>query len=121
MRAIVHFSVGVTGMLLVLSVLDLAYREEFLLTFASGYWALVPDLGWLLLRLGFPGAATLWKSVFNSALGNLFWFAPLIDAAEPVDRVFEMTGAFALLTVGVAVYYVRNDWDAERTPPARNR
>ena len=114
MRAIVHFSLGVSGMLLVLAFRDLGYRREFLLTFASGFWAMVPDLGWLLLRVGLPEAASLWKALFNSPLGNLFWFAPILDAAEPVDRVFEMTSAFVLLGVGVAVYYLLNDWEAER-------
>lgn len=111
MRAIVHFSVGVSGMLLVLTAVRLDARREFLLTFASGFWSLVPDLGWLLLRLELPGAATLWKAVFNSALGNLFWFAPLLDAAEPVNRVVEMTGAMALLGASVAVHYALNDWN----------
>lgn len=121
MRAIVHFSLGVSGMLLILSFLDLEYRREFLLMFASGYWALVPDLGWLLLRLGMPGAAILWKTVFNSPIGNLFWFAPLLDAAEPVNRVFEMTSAFLLLGAGIGVYYVTTDWDADATTTAKGR
>lgn len=110
-RAIVHFSLGVSGMLLILTFVDLEYKHEFVMTFASGIWALVPDLGWLLLRIEMPGAADLWKSVFNSALGHVFWFHPLLDGMEPVNRVFEMTSAFVLLAAGVAMYYFGNDWD----------
>lgn len=121
MRAIVHFSVGVSGMLLLLSVLRLEYRHAFVLMFASGYWALIPDVGWLLLRLGLPDIAALWKTVFNSPFGNLFWFAPLLDAAEPVNRVVEMTGAFVLLGAGIVVYYVTTDWDAVSPTPHSTR
>jgi hypothetical protein len=114
MRAMVHFSVGLCGGVLLLLAFDLDDRHEFLLMFASGLWALVPDLGWLLLRLGLPGAATLWKAVFNSPLGNLFWFAPLLDAMEPVNRVLEMTSAFALLAVAVLAHYYLSTWDGNR-------
>lgn len=121
MRAIVHFSVGVSGMLFILSLINLAYRRAFLLMFASGYWALVPDMGWLLLRLDMPVAAGHWQAVFNSPLGYLFWFAPLLDAAEPVTPVYEMAGAFLLLSTGIAVYYVTTDWDDDSTTKAENR
>lgn len=110
-RAFVHFSVGVSGMLVVLTFVHLEYRREFLLMFASGLWALVPDLGWLLLRVGTPEAAALWKAVFNSFLGNLFWFHPVLDGMEPVNRVFEMTSGFVLLGLGITLYYFANDWE----------
>lgn len=115
MRAIAHFSVGVSGMLLLLLFVNLDHRREFLLTFVSGFWAMTPDLGWLLLRTGMPGTATLWKAVFNSPFGYLFWFHPLLDAAEPENRVIEMAGAFLLLGFSVSLYYFRNDWESDRT------
>jgi hypothetical protein len=111
MRAFVHFSVGVSGMLFCLLFIELEPRHEFLALFASGLWALVPDLGWLLLRIGLPGSAALWKQLFNSLLGNLFWFHPVLDAIEPENRVFEMVGGFALLGLAVSIYYLLNDWD----------
>lgn len=111
MRAFVHFSLGVSGMLLVLTFVNLDNRHEFLLMFASGCWALVPDLGWLLLRTGMPEAAALWKSIFNSWLGYLFWFHPLLDGLEPVDRVVEMTSGFVFLAFSITLYYFANDWD----------
>ena len=114
MRAFVHFSVGVSGMLLLLSFVDLEFRRQFLAMFASGLWALVPDVGWLLLRVGLPEAATLWKALFNSPLGNLFWFHPVLDAIEPENRVFEMVGGVALLGFAVGAYYLLNDWEADR-------
>lgn len=115
MRAMVHFSLGASVMMIVLAFRGLENRQEFLLIFASGYWALVPDLGWLLLRLGVPRGAMVWKTVFNSPLGNLFWFAPILDAVEPVTPVFEMVSAFVLLSVGIVTYYFKNDWDDDRT------
>lgn len=110
-QAFVHYSVGVSGMLFLLLLVDLDYRQEFLLTFASGFWALVPDLGWLLLRIDMPVAAAVWKATFNSIVGNVFWFHSFIDAHESGDRVVEMTGAFVLLGVAVVAYYVGNDWE----------
>ena len=112
MRAFVHFSVGVSGMLVILLFVERRFRQQFLLMFASGLWALVPDLGWLLLRLGRPGAAAVWKRVFSSAFGLAFWFHPILDAAEPDNRVYEMGGAFVLLGAAVVLYYLFNDWDA---------
>lgn len=114
MRAFVHFSVGVSGMLFLLLLTDFEYRRQFLLMFASGLWALVPDLGWLLLRVGMADVATLWKELFNSPLGNLFWFHPILDAAEPENRVYEMVGGFVLLGFSVGAYYLLNDWESDR-------
>ena len=113
MRAIVHFSVGVSGMLIILLFVDLCDRKSFVLMFASGFWALVPDLGWLLLRLDMKEGALIWKAIFNSPAGNVFWFAPVIDGMEPVDRVIEMTTAFTLLGVSATIYYFYNDWDID--------
>lgn len=111
MRAIVHFAVGISGMLLVLTYLDLGYRREFLLMFASGFWALIPDLGFVLLRIIGPGVASVWKRVFNSVFGNLFWFHTVLDDLESADDVLELVGALVLLAAAISVYYVSNDWE----------
>ena len=116
MRSIVHFSLGVSVMLVVLTFVNLDYRHEFLLMFLSGFWAMVPDLGWLLLRIGMPGTAAVWKAVFNSPLGLIFWLSPYLDGLEPVNRVFEMTSAFTMLGIGIVVYYFGNDWEGHSRP-----
>jgi len=112
-RAFVHFSVGVSGILLLFTLINLDNRREFLLMFFSGFWAVIPDIGWLLLRINMPTAANIWKAVFNSPLGNIFWFHPFIDANEPENRVVEMTSGFILLGVAVITYYFANDWKCE--------
>jgi len=115
MRAFAHFSVGASGMLFLLLFVTLDRRREFLLPFASGFWALVPDLGWLLLRVDGPETAAVWKAVFNSLLGYLFWFHPIMDAYES-NRILEMAGSASLLGLAVAAYYVGNDWERDRPP-----
>lgn len=100
-------------MLFALVFVELAYRHEFLITFSSGLWALIPDLGWLLLKLQLPEAATVWKATFNSVLGYLFWFHPLLDSHEWIGRLGEMLASFVLLILGVTVYYLANDWEAD--------
>lgn len=121
MRAIVHFSVGVSGMLLLLLLLDLEERYDFVLMFASGFWALVPDLGWVLLRVDMGGVAILWKTLFNSAIGNVFWFHPFLDASEPDSAVIELTSAFVLMFCSVGLYYFANTWNDDRDPRPRRR
>jgi Na+-transporting NADH:ubiquinone oxidoreductase subunit NqrB len=61
------------------------------------------------------GAAIVWKTVFNSVLGNFFWFHPALDAAEPDSRVIELTSAFVLIVFAVGIYYLANDWNSTRT------
>ena len=100
---------------MLLLLVDLEERYDFLLMFASGLWALVPDIGWVLLRVDLVGAAVIWKTVFNSILGNLFWFHPILDAAEPDSRVIELTGAFVLIVLAVGIYYLANDWNPTGT------
>lgn len=102
-------------MLFILLFANLEYRREFLLMFASGLWALVPDLGWWFLRVDMPVAAATWKTVFNSAFGYLFWLHPFIDANEFDSRVLEMTSGFVILGLAVTTYYFANDWEARQT------
>lgn len=97
-----------------LLLVDLNNRQDFLLIFTSGLWALVPDLGWLLLRVGLPETATLWKTVFNSVFGLIFWFHPVLDTIEPDNRVYEMTGGFVLLSFAVVMFSVANDWEDDK-------
>jgi hypothetical protein len=65
----------------------------------------------VLLRVGRSDAARAWQGAFDSPLGLLFWFHPVLDALEPEQRVYELTGGVGLLVLGVAVFAVANDWD----------
>ena len=113
MDAIVHFAVGLTGGLLVLLFVDWPHRREFLFTFASGVWALVPDGHWMLTEFGIDGPAAVWKALHTTALANLFWFHRFLDTHETGRRNLEMGVSLLLLFVAVGLYYVANDWGAE--------
>jgi hypothetical protein len=113
MDALVHFAVGLTGGLLVLLFVDWPPRREFLFTFGSGVWALVPDGHWMLTEFGLDGPATVWKSLHTTALANLFWFHRFLDGHETGRGKLEMGASLLLLFVAVALYYVANDWGTE--------
>lgn len=112
MDALVHFAVGLAGGLLVFLVADWQPRSEFLATFVSGVWAMVPDGHWILREAGFVAAAETWRAVHaSSPLMDVFWFHRLLDASETDRPNVEMGVALAGLLVAVGVYYVANDWD----------
>lgn len=113
MQALVHFTVGVVGALLVLSVVDRPPREEFLAMFASGFWAMVPDFHWLLREVGINAGADVWRAVHGTWVANLFWFHHLIDSLETGEEILEAAFALVLLVVAVGVYYLANDWGVE--------
>lgn len=113
MQALVHFTVGVAVALGVLTLLDRPVPEEFLLTFASGFWAMLPDGHWLLREFGFDGLAEPWLALHGSALANLFWFHGLIDSLETGRPNLEGGVALAILVVLVVGYYRFNDWTVE--------
>jgi hypothetical protein len=111
MQAIVHFTVGLAGGLLVLLFVDWDQSREFLFTFASGVWALVPDGHWMLSEFGFDGPAAVWKSFHQTALANVFWFHHFLDGRETGRGNLEAGAGLLLLLVVVGVYYVANSWE----------
>ena len=113
MQALVHFTVGVFMALLILSVLDWPVRREFLLLFASGFWAMLPDGHWLLREVGADGPAAAWLAFHRSAYADVCWFHRAIDAIETGRPNLEAAVALGLLVVLVGVYYRFNDWTVE--------
>lgn len=110
MQALVHFTVGVVGALALLTVLDRPVREEFLVTFASGFWGMAPDGHWLLHEAGLAGPARVWRAFHASPTANLFWFHGVIDGLETGRPNLEAGIALAVLVVVVVGYYRFNDW-----------
>lgn len=113
MEAIVHFAVGLTGGLLVLLFVDWEQSREFLATFASGVWAMVPDGHWMLSEFGVDGPAAVWKSFHGTAWANLFWFHHLLDSHETGRGNLEAGVSLFALVLAVGVYYAANNWGAE--------
>ena len=113
MDALVHFAVGLAGGLLALLLVDWRPRREFLATFASGVWAMVPDGHWMLHELGFDAPASLWRSFHMTPVANVFWLHHFLDQHETGRPKVEMGVAFAGLLVVVVGYYLGNDWDPD--------
>jgi hypothetical protein len=113
MQAIVHFTVGLTGGLLVLLFVDWRQSREFLFTFASGVWAMVPDGHWMLSEFGIDAPAAAWKAVHGTPLVNVFWFHHFLDEHETGRNNLEAGVSLLLLFVAVGVYYVANSWEVE--------
>lgn len=111
MQAIVHFTVGVFSALLIFSVVDFASRQEFLLTFLSGFWAMAPDGHWLLREFGVDGPANAWKSFHQTGYADVFWFHHAIDSIETGRPNLEAGVSLFVLLVAVLVYHRYNDWD----------
>jgi hypothetical protein len=113
MQLMVHFSVGLAGGLLVLTVVDVAPRVEFPAAFASGVRGVVPDGHWLLAEAGATGPAAVWKAAHGTAWANLFPFHGLLDHYETGRGVLEGGAALLLMLVVVAGYALLNDWRVE--------
>jgi hypothetical protein len=111
MEAIVHFAVGLTGGLLLLLFVDWAQPREFLLTFASGVWAMLPDGHWMLSEFGLGGPAAVWKSFHMTAFADLFWFHRFLDTHETGRGNLEAGLSLLLLFAVVGLYYAANDWE----------
>ncbi|WP_254538266.1 hypothetical protein [Halomarina litorea] len=109
MKAMVHFAVGVAGALFVLAAVGVDERRSFLATFASGFWALLPDGWWVAYELGLV-SVSLGHAVHGSVLANVFWFHQVLDANEGPEARLELAVALSLLVVAVVVYYTVNDW-----------
>ncbi|WP_372910422.1 hypothetical protein [Salinigranum sp.] len=113
MDALVHFAVGLTGGLLALLLVDWSPRREFLVTFASGVWAMIPDGHWMFHELGVDSVATAWRAAHATPAANLFWFHRVLDRSETGRPRVEMGVALVGLFVAVGAFYVVNDWDAD--------
>ena len=113
MDALVHFAVGLSGGLLLLLLVDWPQRREFLATFGSGVWAMVPDGHWMFHEFGVDTVASVWRAAHASPVANLFWFHRVLDRAETGRPRVEMGVALFGLFVVVGVYYAVNDWDAD--------
>lgn len=111
MQAIVHFSLGLTGGLLVLLFVDWAQPREFLFTFASGIWGMLPDGHWMLSAFGLDGPAAVWRSVHMTPFANVFWFHHFLDAHETGHDNIEAGASLLLLVLVVCLYYLSNDWE----------
>jgi hypothetical protein len=113
MQALVHFTVGVFMALLALTFVRRPVRQEFLLAFLSGFWAMLPDGHWLLSEFGIHGAAAAWRTVHRSPYANAFWFHHFIDSVETGRANLEAGVALAILLVVVFGYYGYNDWSVD--------
>lgn len=113
MDALVHFAVGLTGGLLVLLLVDWPPRREFLATFVSGIWAMIPDGHWMLHEAGLDAPAAVWRTIHATNVANVFWFHRVLDRAETGRPKVEMGLALVGLALAVATYYVANDWGAD--------
>jgi hypothetical protein len=110
MQALVHFAIGISMALLILSVVDLPAQREFLLTFLSGFWALLPDGHWLFREFGIMGVGSGWRAVHQTTVANVFWFHHFIDGIETGQKNLEGGVALVILLMAVAGYYRYNDW-----------
>jgi hypothetical protein len=113
MQALVHFAVGISGALVLLSFIDWPPQREFLAMFLSGIWAMIPDGHWLLREFGINGPATAWRSVHQTVFADIFWFHHLIDSMETGRNNLEAGISLLLLLTLVFGYYRYNDWTTE--------
>jgi hypothetical protein len=113
-QALVHFVVGVSAALLIFSVVDWPVRREFLATFLSGFWAMIPDGHWLLREGGVDAAVDAWRSFHQTPYANVFWFHHAIDSLETGQPNLEAGVSLAVLLVVVLLYYRYNDWTMKR-------
>lgn len=91
-QALVHVTVGVSGALLALTVVEYPARDGFLSSFLSGLWALLPDGHWLAREAGLGGLASGWKAVHQSAYANVFWFHRATDSLETGRNILDAGG-----------------------------
>lgn len=112
MQALVHFAIGISFALLMLMRIDLPAHRDFLLTFCSGFWGLLPDGHWLFREIGLLGIAGSWRAVHQTVYANVFWFHHFIDSIETGRKNVEVGVALGILVVAVAGYYRYNDWTA---------
>jgi hypothetical protein len=111
MQALVHFTIGLSGALVVLIFVDWPPQQEFPLIFLSGVWAIVPDGHWLLWELGAIRPAMVWRAIHQTALADVFWFHHVIDSIETGQENLEIALSLWALLVAVFGYYHFNNWN----------
>jgi len=98
-----HFAVGAGAMALVLAVVAPTVRYRAGAMVASGLWALVPDVHYVV-----PGENPLLFGLKHTVVGNLFWFHGAMDAAETGRGSRGMAGlALGFLVVAVLLLEAR--------------
>ena len=113
MQAFVHFAVGVCIGLLVLPLVDLPSNQKFLLIFASGFWALIPDGHWIFKEFDIMlDVQSSWRAVHQTDYVNIFWFHHFIDRIETGRNKLETGVMFCALFVMVLYYYRFNNWES---------
>lgn len=100
--AMTHFAIGAGLMQLALLALDPSVRYRESLIVASGLWALVPDLHYVV-----PVFNEQLSQIKASILGNLFWFHAALDSFRQ-GRGTRGEAALALLFLVVAT--VVSEW-----------
>lgn len=105
--ALTHFAIGAGGMLLVLAAVRPRTRYRSSIIVASGVWALVPDLHYVI-----PGTNDPLQGLKFSVLGDLFWFHQTLDGVH-VGRGTRSGAVFAVLFLAAAA--VTADLVAERS------
>lgn len=106
----VHFAVGMSMGLLLLIIVDFSPRVEFGLIIASGFWAVIPDGHWIVLEMGFPDIAALWKAFHQTTWANLFWFHRVLDRFETGQNTLEGSISLGILLFAAIVYLFFNNW-----------
>ena len=97
--------------MVILLAFDWRPQIEFLLVFASGGWAMLPD-GWYFLRYLGSGQLMLVGLEFHrSVFANVFWFHRILDLMESGNRRMEMAAAVIMLGTSVAMFTVFNGWE----------
>jgi hypothetical protein len=110
LQALVHFIVGIGLGIILLSLVDLPPKQEFLLMFYSGFWAMLPDGHWLFREFEYMGIAAIWRSFHQTPYANIFWFHHFIDSIETGRKNLESGIALILLFIIISGYYQYNDW-----------
>lgn len=105
--SIVHFGFGFAGALFVGALLG--YEEEYGIAAVSGFWALIPQLH-LLIPDGSPLRESVYGLLYESAIGNVFWFNQFITqyapgGVHPADGS-HVVGAVAFATLLAVTAYV---------------
>lgn len=90
--ALTHFALGAGGMQLILYVVAPEFRYRQSLVIASGLWALLPDIHYVL-----PVYKASLSELKFTVVGDLFWFHRALDALHPGRGTREMAAVMVML------------------------